>query len=698
MCWEAHLVRGESANVWSSRRLVWLWAVSMLVVGVGHAQPPSVLLITVDTTRADRIGVYGHEGASTPTIDRLANEGMYFTRAYASAPLTIPSHATILTGQPPPVTGVRDNGDFLLPPDAHTIAERFLEAGWSTAAFTSAFPTQARWGFDQGFTVYHDPLTRLPAQLDWRDQRRANEVVDDAIASLAELQGPVLAWVHLFDAHWPYDPPEPFRSQFPRRPYDGEIAFVDSELGRLIAWWDEHHPQSVIALTADHGEGFGDGGEQTHGFLLQDGTIRVPLILRGEGIVPGRVVHEPVGHPDLVPTLLNIAGLPVSPELPGTDLRTRSPRQIYSEAMTGMYSLGIAPLVSVTDMDGRYTRGTWSAWYPVESHLIVDEPVRGGPMVDVAESRFEALMDALPDHRASPAALSAEELGRLTALGYVGGAGVEVSTEVDPRDVIQLIPLTWHAERFLNKGEPAKAGVVVARLAEALGETHGIRQLQARLLRAEGRPFAAIDVLHKLFQEAPSTDRALLLGGIHAEVGDWREAEQWFGESLTLNPANAKAMAGLVRAARAQGSISVARERAERFLSTYPDHLDLVLVRGELLLLDRRFDEALEAAHWAVTLAPHRAAVHAQLGRALWHVGESDAAVDAFWEALAIEPNHLGYRIQYVDALLDIGRNAEAIRATRQVAVHLAGLPAVESRLERCEQALAEERAKSTVK
>jgi choline-sulfatase len=682
----------------SKRRALVSWLGLMAVAGASASareQGPSVLLITLDTTRADRIGAYGHADAVTPTLDRLAREGALYLRAYASCPLTIPSHATILTGQPPPVTGVRDNGDFLLQPDAHTLAEMFSEAGWTTAAFTAAFPTQARWGFDQGFSVYHDPLTRLPAQLDWRDQRRANEVVDDAMETLDGLDGPAFVWVHLFDPHWPYDPPEPQRSMLANRPYDGEIAFMDAQLGRLLRWWDRRYPTSLVAVTADHGEALGDGGEQTHGFLLHDGTLRVPLILRGVGIAAGTTVDTPVGHVDLAPTLLAIAGLPIPATLPGTDLRSPTESAVYSEALTGLFALGISPLVVITDEDGRYTEGTWGGWYPAEGTTVSTEPVRGGPMLDVAASGLHRMLDALPDHRATNAGLSPSELARLTALGYVGGAGVEVAADVDPRDVIGLIPLMWHAERHLAKREVDKAAILVQRMAERMGATHGVRQLQARILRAQGRPFAAIHLLRTLFYEAPSSAQAQLLGGILAEIGDWQEAELWFTEALSLQPASAKAMAGLVRAAQAQGVIEVARQRAEQFLATYPDHLELVLVQAELLLMDGRFDEALETSQWAVSLAPYRAATHALHGRALWHIGHSDAAVDAFWEALAIEPNHLGNRLQYVDALLDMGRNAEALRAIEQVAIHLAGMPAVEARLARSQAALTAERRRT---
>jgi arylsulfatase A-like enzyme len=167
----------------------------------GHtaaAPPISVLLITLDTTRADRLGPYGHPLAETPTYDAFAATGTVFERAYSVCPLTIPAHSSLMTGRYPPSHGVRDNGDFVLGPEAVTLAERFQDAGYATAAFTAALPTQARWGFDQGFQIYHDPLERLPTRLDWRDERPADEVVDDALNTLEDMSGPVFIWVHLF--------------------------------------------------------------------------------------------------------------------------------------------------------------------------------------------------------------------------------------------------------------------------------------------------------------------------------------------------------------------------------------------------------------------------------------------------------------------------------------------------------------------
>ena len=188
-----------------------------------------------------------------PTYSALATYGALFLRAYSPYPLTIPSHSTILTGKTPPAHGVRDNGEFVLGPEQTTLAEHFEAAGYQTAAFTAAFPTQAHWGFGQGFALYHDPLERLPNKRDWRDERLAEEVVDDVMAILPKSDKPCFLWVHLFDAHWPYSPPSPWAETHADNPYLGEIAYTEAQVSRLVTWWKDRHPNSILTLTADHG-------------------------------------------------------------------------------------------------------------------------------------------------------------------------------------------------------------------------------------------------------------------------------------------------------------------------------------------------------------------------------------------------------------------------------------------------------------
>ncbi len=628
---------------------------------------PSVLLVTLDTTRADRLGPYGYALAETPAYDALAAAGTRFTRAYSTCPLTIPSHSTILTGRTPPSHGVRDNGDFVLGEDAVLISERLQDAGYATMAFTSAFPTQARWGFDQGFDLYHDPLDRLPTQLDWRDERPAGDVVDDALAALADVHGPVFAWVHLFDAHWPYEPPEPYASQHPGRPYDGEIAYAAHEVGRLLDAWDARAGDSVVVVTADHGEGFGDGGELTHGFLLHDGTIRVPLLLRGPGVAAGRVVDTPVSHVDIVPTVLDLVGVPRHEGLQGADLRAGGSGGAYSEALTGQFNLGLAPLFAWTGPDGRTTEGGWGGFYAVTGdHVASDAPVRDG--IDDQLVHLARVRAGLDEVVAPEATLDAEGLEMLQALGYIGGDPTAEAGDIDPRDVIDVIPLTWQARQQLGARRFDLAERSVQTLEARMPGTWGVDLLRAQLHQAQGDGQGALHRFVDLFQRAPSSTVALQVAALHEQAGAWAEAASWYEDALGLQPASPEAMGGLVRCRLGEGDVAEARALADRFLARYPDHAELVLTRAELLMMDGRPAEARVLAEGALQRMPFSPTAWVVVGRARWLVGEPDAALDAYQEALRLDPLHLPVRVALVRRLLEVGRNAEAARAVAPLA------------------------------
>jgi len=261
------------------------------------AGPPSILLVTLDTTRADRIGAYGRAGARTPTLDRLARQGILFERAIAPTPITLPSHASILTGVYPTAHGVRDNAVFALAPEARLVSEVLAERGWRTAAFVGSFVLHPRFGLDQGFEVYHAPQPTREPMRDRYVERPANEVVDDALAWLSGLAAGerFFVWLHFFDPHIPYEPPPAWREPSVH-PYEGEIAFCDAQLGRLLEALEEagRARNLLVAVTADHGESLGEHGEETHGVFIYQATLHVPLILSGEPVARAR--GQRVGH------------------------------------------------------------------------------------------------------------------------------------------------------------------------------------------------------------------------------------------------------------------------------------------------------------------------------------------------------------------------------------------------------------------
>ncbi|MEO0601105.1 MAG: sulfatase-like hydrolase/transferase, partial [Myxococcota bacterium] len=557
------------------------WTASSSMLGSGPGFQPAVLLVTVDTVRADRLGAYGYEAARTPTLDVLAATGTTWMRAYAATPLSIPSHATIHTGLYPPTHGVRTEGDFRLSDDHVTLAERFSEAGYRTMAFTSSFTMQRRWGLDQGFDLYHDPIVEgSPTQLSWRDQRPADAVVDDALATLAALpdDGPLFLWVHLFDPHWPYHPPEPFASDVPDA-YDGEIAFVDQQLRRLLDAWDARFwaDASIVAVTSPQGESLGQGGEETHGFLLHDGSLRVPLILRGPGVPAGFQVGSVVSHVDLAPTLLSMAGVSKHSGLQGRDLRDGGSGEAYHESLAGQFSLGLAPLYARTDASGRYIEGQWGSYGAMTGYEVRRTELPGeGHRLDRPLNRMRRKLD---ETLAPEVSLDPQTLSMLSAMGYLAAGDPAASAgRDDPRTVIDAIPLTWRARRRIGAGLLLQAQALVNQLEERLPGAFGVDLLQAQIHRKQGRLEEARAEFFALYQRSPSSTLALQLAGIGTARGDWEDAAYWFDEAFHLQP-SPEAMAGQVRVARMLGDTELSDDRAFEFMVRFPDHPELALVR-----------------------------------------------------------------------------------------------------------------------
>lgn len=632
-------------------------------LGLDEPQP-AILLVTIDTTRADRLGPYGYEAARTPTLDRLAATGTTWMRAYSSVPLTVPSHATMLTGQYPPTHGVRNEGDFRLSEDVTTVAERLQAAGYRTMAFTSSFTTQRRWGFDQGFDLYHDPIVEgNPSQITWRDQRPANEVVDDVLGTLAALpdDGPVFVWVHLFDPHWPYDPPEPYASELDD-PYDGEIAFVDAQLERLFAAWDERYwaDASVVVVTAPQGESLGQGGEQTHGFLLHDGSIRVPLLVRGPGFAAGYQNPRPVSHVDLVPTFLGLAGVEPHEGLHGRDLRRGGSGQAYSESLAGQYSLGLAPIYAVTDQRGRYVRGGWGAYGAAVGNEIRRTEVLED---DRRQARqLGAALERMSRGVAPEAALDPQALAMLSAMGYLAAGDPWAAPGlVDPRSVMEAIPLVWRARERIGAGLLLQAQGISNTLDERIPDAFGVQLLHGQIMRRRGLLDEARARFLELYERAPSSMLALQLAAVGTARGDWADAATWFERAYELQP-SPEAMAGRARVARMLGDPDLADELTGEFLVRYPDHPELALVMAEMLLEDRQLSAALEEARVGINGVPWSPWAHVTMGEILWELGRPDEAIDEMQEALRLDPWQAAVRMRLTERLIEMRKPFDALR------------------------------------
>src|SRR6266571_943104 len=364
----------------------------LLLLGTATS-PPDVLLITIDTLRADHVGAYGYAAAQTPGLDRLAREGVLLEEAVAQVPQTRPSHASLFTGRYPFEHGIRDNISAPLPSKIPTLATLLARAGYDTAAFIGAYPVSRASGLDQGFATFDDPfgageatpphptLSPRGERDGWepRSERRASEVVDRALAWLGKPHDkPFFLWIHLYDPHAPYESPAPFRQRFAKHPYDGEIAYADAQANRLLAWLDRarRRANTMVVATSDHGEGLGDHRESEHMLLVYDSTLRVPMLVSWPGhLRAGARVGGQFRSVDLLPTVLDLLALPPVPTSGASRAAAlregaRIPEsESYAESLYGSLHFGYAPLRALRGHGWKYVDAPRA-----ELYRVADDP------------------------------------------------------------------------------------------------------------------------------------------------------------------------------------------------------------------------------------------------------------------------------------------------------------------------------------
>jgi arylsulfatase A-like enzyme len=420
--------------------------VDSLPMRSGEMAGQSVVLVTLDTTRADRLGIYGHREAQTAHFDRLAREGAVFSRAVATGSTTLPTHASIMTGLYPNRHGAQANSAFSLAAEQRTLAEILAGAGYQTAAFPSAFVLDARFGLDQGFDTY-DATTRDKTSFHFAE-RNATDTTDLAIRWLeARRQQPFFIWVHYYDAHASYNPPRAFAGRL--HPYDGEIAYVDREMGRLLEAVDEAAGRRCLVIAiADHGESFGDHGEYSHGYLLQETTLQIPLVIRARGSLPaGLHLDRRVSQVDLMPTILSLLGIKAPAGLDGVDLlRPPDPeRTIMSETVEARISFGWSRLSALYHGPLKLITGSHSTLYDLAEDPLEEADLAGARIKEAA--RLEASLEQLRGDDGQRlvvdrGSLNSGEVVQLQALGYVVADGATVDADgpgPDPRDWADLL-------------------------------------------------------------------------------------------------------------------------------------------------------------------------------------------------------------------------------------------------------------------
>ena len=592
----------------------------------------NVLLVTIDTLRADRLGAYGYGPAETPRIDRLARQGVHFKQVVSPMPLTLPSHTSLMTALSTAEHGVRDNGAFELAPAHTTLAERLTASGYESAAFVAAFVLHSRWGLARGFAHYDDDFEYdQPGGIPGQVERRAEAVVDAALAWLREprqpREAPFLAWVHLYDPHAPYAAPESWDSRFPGRPYDAEVAYTDAQIGRLLDGLEAAGTleNTLVVITADHGEGLGEHGEPGHGMFLYDTTLMVPLVIRlPDAQVAGREVAEQVRLIDVAPTILELVGVMPPDSYAGESLTpffsgVSDPRPAYSETYYPRWHFGWQELHSLRQEGFKYILAPRDELYDLAA-----DPAESRNLADELATRSEAFRDEVEELRGDGAAsgserLSGETAARLRALGYLSGAPAEVAEGplADPKDKMHLFTRTTEAQGMLIEGEYAGA-------VEAL---RGVIEEDPRIVAAQ-----------------------LTLGNSLFRLGQYAAAAEAFQATLDLSPANDLALSNLGLAHRRLGDAETARADFEALLSLDPSSTSAHFNLGEMALEDE--DPVAAERHFeaAIRIDDQQPGPQFGLGVAAYQQGQIQRASAQFDRVLALAPAYL--EIHYYRALI----------------------------------------------
>jgi arylsulfatase A-like enzyme/Tfp pilus assembly protein PilF len=621
-----------------------------------HPAPGSLnlVLVTLDTLRADRLGCYGFAGIQTPHIDAVAREGVVFEQATSTAPMTLPSHASILSGLIPPHHGVRDNGGFFLEAKTVTLAERLQQAGWTTGAFIGAWVLDSRWGLDQGFDHYSDrfDLSKYKVVNLGTVQKKGDEVMDLALAWLKTVETRrFFAWIHLYDPHTPYEPPAPFDELYPGQPYLGEVAYTDQVVGRLVSWlqtervWD----RTVLVLMADHGESLGDHGESTHTFFVYDATQHVPLVVRTPWGDHGRSPAQ-VSTVDVMPTVLDLLGLPPQEGIDGHSLArlvldpTADLHEIaYSETYFPRFHYGWQHLRAVRDGRYKYIEAPRPELYDLRAdpgemrNVYASEGARAADLRRALERMAGSGAQAAPDKDT----LDPETLQRLAALGYMGG-GPKVDPEAvlpDPKDKIGLI----------------------GRIGEA------------KALARDEKYEEAVKSLRAVIAEDPGIiDAHIALGGWLRRLGKPDEAVASYQRALAIQPDNEMALSELANVYRAEGRADAAIEGYRHVLRVEPRSPQIWYQLATLYLDLGREKDAEEAFHSALEYNPEMGAAYNSLAALAFRRGDLVEAEKLVRRGLALEDDLRSSRFNLARILEARGDARDAERLYREELAHFA--------------------------
>lgn len=688
------------------RRRWYFFAVGFLsLVGIGlwerlvREEPMNLLVITLDTTRADRIGCYGYMEALTPAIDSVASEGVLFERAYTPAPLTLPSHASLFTGLYPPEHGVITNGRARYSSANKTLADLLSESGYQTAAFVASFVLDARFGLDRGFQFYDDEIRDTSHHDDiLHRERNGSAVVNSALVWLERRPpGPFLCWVHLYDPHAPYQlHSEQFSDRFEGRPYDAEVAYLDRQIGKLLRYLKETDQASntVVVIVGDHGEGLGDHVEENHGYTLYNATQHVPLIIKNprKGVAGYRHA-DPVSLVDVLPTICDILGQSTPKDISGQSLAAAleggrvDPIQCYSATDDPFLQEGWCPQRSLTTQRWKYIRTTQPELYDLEADPGETRNLaasNGDKLLEMeaALAGIERGMHLRPSENVQ---LSEQERRTLQSLGYLGGGNTESDLSygldgplIDVKDMIQADVDARRAFEMMHTGKIDEAIVSLkATVARTAGHPSS-RVFLGEALEFKGDLPAAIASYQQALEIKPDLlDAQVRLGAAYGKTGDLLKAIECFDKALLIHPDSVSARFNLGRALLYQGKFSEAAENIEFAFKMDPDLAGVRLVLSDALVKNGSPEKAIPLLTEELARDPNSLAAKLKLAEVLT-ADQPQVALQLLEQSLELNPDNADIVFRIGLLYLDQRQSVEAMdyfRKTQQLMPTHPGLP-----------------------
>ncbi len=597
---------------------------------------PNIVLITIDTLRADHLGCYGYKSPTSPNLDRFAKEAQLFLNAYTAVPLTLPSHATMLTGLYPEHHGIRDNAHFPLP-KSEMVQQTLKRAGYHTYAIVSAAPLSAGFGLNRGFDIYHDEFDGA--------ERKADETTNFALQQLKDSKAPYFLWVHYFDPHTEYEPPETYRKKFPQSPYDGEIAFVDAQISKLLQAVGQN---AAVIIAADHGESLGEHEESTHAVFVYNATLHVPLLVRVPGVKPA-VRKDPVSLADIGPTILELAGAGQSSSDGVSLLANPKERTLLAESLYAQRNFGYAPLYACIRQGKKFIQAPQTEFYD-----LVNDPNELQNLIK--QSKVNECQQIIGKFfkntvRQNESALPEEEQEKLRSLGYVSTSVAQ--TGADPKTKIKIIE-NFRQGMVLLKEENYELAEKNFRQITQTEQHNGLAfRFLGDALGAQRKYDEAAKAYAISMERLPDPEVGLQLAKAYNRLQKSSDAEKTLKETIKRFPFYYEAVFELA-------SFYTAQKKWEEALSLLNQDLpEFHNQRGILFTLKGNPQSAIEELSKAIQTQP-KASYWNNLGIAYQNTGQAQEAESAYQKALSLNPDYEESEANLAFLLIQLKRWGEA--------------------------------------